>query len=508
MSRDKNHAEIIARLINSLYENRSLEHIKGVLEQNAELEDENKKLKITNDQFDRKIAQYVTKYDAMKSKFDAKDSELDGLFKEKNDLVDRNSVLENQYQTATLELIDVREELRRLRRFAVKLNTLSDATESLLNGLFFKARNVAEQFFGVDFTEETLADLTSWETLRKHDAFDRNMIPIPLTNSVVGKQMRTAAFLAIIAVELSRYIFQPVYIVEDADELCEALSDLAKDATEQEAYVRSVLLAAFRGKQAQDALQRRLDRTADTIFSFVGGLFGSSAAKGALRMSLGDLCREASIEWQRIQSLKEKIEPSFRFFHSDDDEWKPLVFKTPGLVSPASPKAQLQNSPTPKAPNKRSAKQGQQQAAKPDEETAPDLADAVIWPSFWVASLLQYDDETALARGYVLCESQIATAKEEEKTQVVPGTRRAARRDVRRARTMSTGVVGQMGMRPSSSSGGEVGSLTGTGSAAAPPGGGGGGMGSGGSGATVAGVANANGGSFLSGKGGGGPKGG
>ncbi|KAK3343640.1 hypothetical protein B0T25DRAFT_554841 [Lasiosphaeria hispida] len=499
MSREQDHGKVVARLITDLCENKSMVHITGVLEQNTELQEENQNLKTANNLYDRKIAQYVGQHDAMKSQFDAKNSELHGLHKEKNALLNQQSLLNSKHNLATRELIEVKKELARLRNFAVELTPFKpDATESLLNGLFSKARSLAEGFFGVDFAEEALTDLSSWDTLRGHDALKKNMIPLPLNNTVIGKQMRTAAFLAIMAAELHRYIFQPAYVIEEADELCEVLSDLAKEATEQEAYVRSVLLAAFRGKQAHEALHRRLERTTDTIFSFVGGFFNSTV-KNTLRSSLAELCRDSCNEWQRIQLLKEKIEPRFDFIH-DPDEWRPLIFRMPGLVSPPTPaaaKAQQQNgSVPPNATNKRSGKQGQQQAAKPppEEEAGPDLANSVIWPSFWVASLIQYDDETALARGYVLCESQIIAAKEEEKMQVFPSTRRAARRDVRRLRTMSTGAMGQVGMGPPSSSGGEV-SVVGTGPAA-PPGGG----------AAAPGAANANGASFLSGKGGGGQK--
>ena len=297
--------------------------------------------------------------------------------------------------------------------------------------IFGSARDLAEVYFGVDFPDDVVADQPLWDTISKAA---NGLTPLPASNSSAAKQMRVATFLAILSRELSRLFFQPTYILDGGGaELSEFLGELANRDAERETYLRSVLLAASPPPTQAEALEKRIHITVEKLLGIAGALFAESE-QAKFKAALEILCKTAGDNWLAIQKVEYRIEPVFDCRNFED--WRSLSYKSPELSGITSPNSKAQSNASASLSTSGNSKKN-----KPIAPTSagpnPELSRAVVWPSFFVTSS-DVDDETPLTQGYVLCESQLQTAREEEKAILNAAPRRAVRQSVRRKRTMSS----------------------------------------------------------------------
>ncbi|KAE8347691.1 hypothetical protein BDV24DRAFT_157167 [Aspergillus arachidicola] len=161
----------------------------------------------------------------------------------------------------------------------------------------------------------------------------QHRVPLPLSNSTAAKQMRLAVILAILARELDKHIFQPIYIILRDTQIREALTTLAASDSEKEPFCRSILLSI--DPEAQNkALRSRVQVVIRNVLSsHLQEILPETHLTG-LRQSLEKVVQKAAEVWQLIQRAKRRYEPDLEPLKWGDDEWSPLIF--PGTDSGGS----------------------------------------------------------------------------------------------------------------------------------------------------------------------------
>lgn len=237
--------------------------------------------------------------------------------------------------------------------------------------------------------------------------------------------MRIAAVLGICAEALNRYIFQPTYLLED-NKLPNLLTELGEDDPVRESYLRSVLLPVQPDKQRENG-QIRAGHVATDVVDCTGSMLPNEGREG-FQSSLENVCKEACDQWMRLQELEVKVELDFET--DDADEWTLLPFPLPD----GETQRQKANGDAISAGN------NSKQPAQAQDQPKVDLKDirVVVWPAF----LLPKDGEMGLLqKGFVLGETQIKAARDEQNAALLQGTRRAVRQGIRRARTFSMSMA-------------------------------------------------------------------
>lgn len=241
--------------------------------------------------------------------------------------------------------------------------------------------------------------------------------------------MRVAAVLTILAAEFDTFFFRPTPIIDSrSGEFSHFLSDLALREPEREAYVRSAVLAALTEDQYDTSKKKRVENATERLHKLFSPLYVKDEG---LESAIHKLCERIYTGWQQVQRLKMKVETHFHFHVDESEYWLPLSFDKASLAAPVSrgnTKQQQQNGTVPA---------GKTRTKNPSDavDTAADLSGIVIWPSFVNVSG-PMEDDPPLAKGYVLRESQLQAARDEEKALRISGGRRDMRASVRR-RTMS-----------------------------------------------------------------------
>ncbi|KAK5661314.1 hypothetical protein OQA88_11209 [Cercophora sp. LCS_1] len=422
--------EEVGRLLKALDENKSLVHFRKMQEENTELIKEIEELRVANRSNDKKLFRLVDEVEENKKQAKDTAEKLNAVVKQKNDLATKHSDAARQLREATDELVSLRKEVHKLRGFTIELKPTPPTLAQTLDLLFKETRAFAETYFGTEFPEEVLGETDKWGGVRDHEYIKGYMLPIPFSNTLAARQMRVAAVLAILAAEFDAFFFRPTPIV-DRSGFSHFLSDLADRDPEREAYIRSAILAALTEDQYETSKKRRVESATERLFKLFSPLFPLDEG---LESALRKLCERIYAGWHQIQRLKLKVEAHFHFHVDESDDWLPLSFEKPYLSSPApkgNPKQQQQN--------------GSGNTGKPRGKNAPetvdpttDLSGLVIWPSFISASDPP-EDAPPLAKGYVLRETQLQAARDEEKALRISGGRRDMRASVRRQRTMSVG---------------------------------------------------------------------
>jgi hypothetical protein len=306
--------------------------------------------------------------------------------------------------------------------------------------MFSLALSLAEEYFNIELPPnhsvvDGLQDkLESLNTVTQ--------IPLPLSNSGIAKQMRQAAFLAVLAREMGQKIFQPTYLFSDNRGLVQILEDLADDPSgpEREAHFRSVLLAV--AKWVPDLTSEievsHIQAVVETVSDYVLGLVPKEK-QSTFKYRLEDLCKKACEDWKVFQKLECRVELDLKPDEDKEDCWLPVF--------------------DPSLPLEKETRQKRRQngtASNSGSETTPtvldketkiaaasrDLVDAVaVWPAFYT---YRGNNRTppVLAHGYLLTASQIARAKMESKeleskVQSISGHHRSQRT---RQRAMSMSV--------------------------------------------------------------------
>lgn len=301
--------------------------------------------------------------------------------------------------------------------------------------MFLEARNLAEEFFGVDFSDPILEDTAAWERIRGHEAV--RGIPLPKTNTTTAKQLRVAAVVAILSTELTQLIYRPVYLRGQAEEgLTEFLASLAVVDDEQETYLRSVLLRAAMKLPQHSAGSERVEQVSKTLLRLLVTVFDKPDHSKKFAATLRQFCGNSYNIWQGIQKFEEKVEPIREFYVEGADYWEAfsLSSKDRSTSTSATSNQKPHQNGSSSTPGGSSAKKNQ---TKPSSQTPTstehDFSTVVVWPAF-VA-----DEDVApelLVRGHVLTNSQLQAGWEEEATRPAAISRRSTGRAARRG-TMS-----------------------------------------------------------------------
>jgi hypothetical protein len=299
--------------------------------------------------------------------------------------------------------------------------------------MFSLARNLAENYFAVDLSPGIMLNSVLWTNIKKHPAVNKS-IPLPLSDTPTAKQMRTAAFLAVLAHEMCQHIFQPTYLLRDSTDLHMVLDDLVKsDDYEREAHLRSAILRLSEcyPKAADAVATTHIDAAMSSISDSVLGLIPEES-KNDFEANLHSFCTKACEHWRFIQRLDGKIDPDF-----DAHEARPLFPPVPEATPSKSnnPPPMVRPNGTNPSPNSKSNNAKKPNATADPQTPAETLTDAVVvWPSFYNASTPAME---TLVQGYMLTANQVAVAKSEEKTQQPTGPRRTQRMQSRNSRAMS-----------------------------------------------------------------------
>ncbi|EAQ84137.1 hypothetical protein CHGG_10541 [Chaetomium globosum CBS 148.51] len=371
-------------------------------------------------------------------------------------LVNENTRLKDEKKT--LE-IDVNSRDRKIAELNHKMDVAKSQLtrrdrRSKLNKIFLSARDMAETYFG-DMPPQLRSNSALWDNLKRHPAF-RKDIPIPLSGTLVAKEMRMAAFLAFVAHEMRHNIFQPTYLLPDVG-LARILDNLGDKDSDREAHFRSVLvrLADLSPSNTNAVIVSHINVVMASVAEYVHDLIPEKS-QPSFDVKFRNLCTEAAEQWKFIQRLDGKIE-----FDVSPDVANPLYNPTSTTNSEPGPSNNSNNTTTntnnaksrPNPNNKKSSNPTPATTATTtttttDRDTPNLLTDAVvIWPAFYNQST---DEQETLMPGFLLTAGQVAVAKAEEKKtqlqqqgqQATTSQRRAQRQQTRssRAVSMSAGV--------------------------------------------------------------------
>lgn len=147
--------------------------------------------------------------------------------------------------------------------------------------------------------------------------------------------MRLAIFLAILAREVDKHIFQPTYIVPEDAGIREVLANLAASDNEKESFYRSILLSI--NPDAQNAaLQSRIQTVIKNASSCLCGMLPDDHLD-QLRASVKKIVERAVDVWHPLQRSLQRYEPDFEPLPWGDDEWTSLDFPEGNVGSETSP---------------------------------------------------------------------------------------------------------------------------------------------------------------------------
>ncbi|RWA12567.1 hypothetical protein EKO27_g2532 [Xylaria grammica] len=263
-----------------------------------------------------------------------------------------------------------------------------DFVLSEIDKIYGYAKAVAFKYFISDLPEEVLAETHTFDDIRDLIA----PIPLPASNSVPAKKVRVAAFLRSLGSRLADQLFLPFYISYNGsqnpssviDPITLLLSNLSESDPKRELHLRSVLLAISPEEQ-RDVASKRAIAIADEVYTNLVELVLEGEQDNFLR-DIRHLCALAAKSWDRLRSLKEKIEP-FTVTEEDTEKyWLP---------------AELDGSSV----NKKSQPNGL--GSKPSLHSLKSAKKVtLVWPGF------SYGSEV-LKQGFMLLDSQVERAEEE-----------------------------------------------------------------------------------------------
>jgi len=161
--------------------------------------------------------------------------------------------------------------------------------------------------------------------------------PLPYSNSVAAKQMRLAAFLAVLGHTLQKHIFQATYLLEEPDDLSFVLSNLARNDPEKETHLRSVLLAAYVDpKEHTKVAMERIECVVEDLKCFQNIIPEDSRAafETALRNTCQLACRNWNIVLRQPVAIELCLEPGR---HVTTTYWRLLqgLGQAPGTATSA-----------------------------------------------------------------------------------------------------------------------------------------------------------------------------
>ncbi|RAL07870.1 uncharacterized protein BO97DRAFT_408683 [Aspergillus homomorphus CBS 101889] len=190
-----------------------------------------------------------------------------------------------------------------------------------------------------DLSEAVLQNHSIWDGFkRKSNLAAEHHVPLPQSNSPAAKQMRLAVFLAILAREVDRQIFQPTYIVPEDAGVRDTLARLAACDNEKESFCRSILLSIDPDRE-KTILQSRIQAVVRHVSSYLYDMLPEDQFP-KLRASIGKIAERAADVWHPFQRSLERYEPDFEPLKWGDDKWSPLHL-------PEGSSAESETSPNP-----------------------------------------------------------------------------------------------------------------------------------------------------------------
>ncbi|KAL3469913.1 hypothetical protein BJX99DRAFT_264731 [Aspergillus californicus] len=212
-----------------------------------------------------------------------------------------------------------------------------DFVADAFNDLWQYATTEVHSHLNKDLSQRILQDGVVWDNFKRQSKLAvEHHVPLPQSNSPAAKQMRLAIFLAILAREIDRHIFQPTYLLPEDAGIRQILADLAVSDNEKESFCRSMLLSI--NPDAQNAaLQSRTQAVIRNVSAYMYHMLPEDQFT-QLRASVGEIVRRAIDLWQPIQGSLQRYEPDFEPLKWGDDQWKILDFpKGSHAGSEASP---------------------------------------------------------------------------------------------------------------------------------------------------------------------------
>ncbi|KIH89439.1 hypothetical protein SPBR_07084 [Sporothrix brasiliensis 5110] len=235
-----------------------------------------------------------------------------------------------------------------------------------------------------------LQDIDDWKAFTR--ALGDTKIPLPPSNTLDAKRMRTAAVLRFLAKSAVAELFQPFYTLEHGSELSDWLHERIDD-DEHLDFVRRVLLRAEAKPATMDGAQNNLfhaethaaarakavGRTL-SVRGAVGGIL-SQEASDTFFVALGRWCAETAETWRTdIQPLRDVFQA---LIDLDDDELEVDEWR----VLPDTPDKGDGNAPLP----------------VPPLASINDVA-AYVWPLFM-------SNGNVAQCGFVVTKAQVARAE-------------------------------------------------------------------------------------------------
>ncbi|ORY67477.1 uncharacterized protein BCR38DRAFT_510418 [Pseudomassariella vexata] len=339
----------------------------------------------------------------------------------------------NQELQATRdELQSVTDNLAEHEQFAWNMKSTSkDDVENRLKEIFTAVKDVAKTYFAGDLPEAVLENTAYWDRIRSHKAIGR--IPLPASNSAAAKHMRISACVALFAYAFHQHVFLSSYLLESGGELSDVMFELAEEDAPRETYLRRVLLATL-PEQHNENVKVCIEDVVSEMDRNLGSLLFEGQKK-SFKNAVGEACKLVVEHWRFIQQLSDKVEAMMKPSASPVEHWT-----TVSLPSQTSKDQRVQNNG-----NGANANGGSTTPTHEALQLKLELNNAVatVWPSF---VLVREGEDELLAKGYILLESQVKIAKEEESGEVVVGSKRAqrqlARQDSRKRRAGSVSLNG------------------------------------------------------------------
>ncbi|KAK1773851.1 hypothetical protein QBC45DRAFT_397647 [Copromyces sp. CBS 386.78] len=524
------HAKVVSDLFQDIITHTSYEKLKGISDQNAELHDKIKKLTTASEMNLETLHNTKAKLDKAYQDLQEKDEQVQSLRGEADHLGStiaakthelneraqsmaraedelRKARLEIDLLSASLEeerkktkekaaveqeldmirnhLDHYKQELTRLEKFSMPLErTQVEDIANRFTKIFARACDLAKKFFGVNLPDASLANATLWDQLKKHNIVHQARIPLPLSNTLAAKQMRSVAVLAVIYAELKKHVFQPTYLFEDPRANDEFTGLLKTMDPAKEAYLRSVLLGSIDKDIWKEKVKAKVATVKASVDDRVGPLL-SEPERVRFRDHLDRFCRKVCHHWHYMQKLEDKV-------HYSADDWvvpgsggayrllplssmvvvgeEELPDETYPGEYPESPRQnyslmgngqssspvmscsnvtfthdidRLSTSPSPSRSRTRRLTMASTAAAATagvSTSAGPggDLL-SVVWPAFHIDPCTSEEEVQMISPGYGVCESQLKMAREEEAA-CSTGTHGTARQS-RRCRGMSSAAT-------------------------------------------------------------------
>ncbi|KAI1811842.1 hypothetical protein GGS20DRAFT_561125 [Poronia punctata] len=311
---------------------------------------------------------------------------------ELNKLRDTINTLEESLKSTESQLTTTSSALKEVQDMSYEMVPAEKATiVKELDKIYNAARSLATKYFSEDLSEDVLSNTEGFESLSREFHF-----PLPASNTDAAKKARVAVLMTDLGSKLASRIFVPFYTLveppEEVDDVTILLSCLFPTDPNRELYIRKLLLAIQPESQKKVAIKRA--RTiAREVYNDIGFLVNTNK-----RAKFGEdvlkLCGYAVACWENLRPIKSKIEPFLGDDEYDDKFWLPAELQ---LAEAKKSRANGKSNGIDNSLNTKGSVHSLNQFNQLD----------CIWPGFYL-------DGQVLKKGYMLLQSQVRPASEEQ----------------------------------------------------------------------------------------------